>query len=124
MAESTQLTPAEQTALLEMMRSHGWRVFLEKFLIPELEYANRHLDDTRQVERDTQVYRGAKRLIMRLVNTLYRWTKLPNPFEAHYEAFMVQVRSEDTEEDIRAPLPTKVSDVPLIARPRRVSAPV
>lgn len=92
MSEVIHLTPEEHGQITQLIKSYGWRLLVEKLLIPELLQVSRHVDNVANVEHETQFYRGAKLTLTRLLQTIYRWGRLPNPFEEHYKGLLVAVR--------------------------------
>lgn len=118
---TTTLTQEEHDAVTQLLKSLGWRVVLEKLLLPELAQVSRHLENIAAPERETQVFRGAKMTLTRALETIYRWGRLPNPFEAHYDSLLAAIRHY-TPEDSPPPLAPRES--PPIVLPRRVARPV
>src|SRR6266850_336411 len=108
MSEVIKLTPEEHDQVTQLIKSYGWRILVEKLLIPELLQVSRHVDNVANVEHETQFYRGAKLTMTHLLQTIYRWGRLPNPFEMHYKGLLAAVRvyTEDFSEDIKSQGPT------------------
>jgi hypothetical protein len=121
MTEATRLTPEEHEHVTQLIKSYGWRILVEKLLIPELTQVSRHVDNVANVEHETQFYRGAKLTLTRLLQTVYRWGRLPNPLEEHYQALLTAVRVYT--EDIIEPTPIEPKEPPL-PFPKRVAKPV
>jgi len=119
------LTPEELSAIAQLVRSPGWRVLMEKLFIPEIVQVTRHIDNITADDRATQMYRGAKLTLTRIMQTVYRWGRLTNPIEEHYTGLLTAVRihTEDFVNPDKDPWPTPtVHDVTV--PPRRVSKPV
>jgi hypothetical protein len=121
MAEVTRLTPEEHEHVTNLIKSYGWRILVEKLIIPELTQVSRHVDNVASVENETQFYRGAKLTLTRLLQTVYRWGRLPNPLEEHYQALLTAVRVYTEETLTPEPMP---EEKPVIPYPKRVAKPV
>lgn len=122
MAELTKLTPEEHDTITQMVKSPGWRVLMEKLVLPELLLVSRHIDNVTAQDRDTQLYRGAKLTLTRVMQTVYRWARLPNPLEEHHQALLASLR---TYTEDYAPQDPDASIPPYaVLPPRRVSRPV
>jgi len=119
---SEPLSREEYELVTQLVKSPGWRVLVEKLLMPELVQVTRHIDNVHSDERDTQLYRGAKLTLTRILQTAYKWAKLPNPFEVHYEGLLAAVRMYSDEEP--PPKPVELQRVQLADRPKKVSHPV
>ena len=126
---SSQLSPEEHDYLTQMVKSPGWRILMEKLVLPELLRVSRHVDNATASERDTQLYRGAKLTLTRIMQTIYHWARLPNPLEEHYQALLSSLR-QYTEDYVppdsaylhpqQGPTPPPVQ-VPSVLSSRRVS---
>jgi hypothetical protein len=121
MSEVTRLTPEEHEQVTQLIKSYGWRILVEKLIIPELVQVSRHVDNVASVEHETQFYRGAKLTLTRLLQTVYRWGRLPNPLEDHYTALIAAVRFYT--EDFAQPNQVPSSEV-VVPLPKRVAKPV
>ena len=126
MADASRLSPEEHDYITQMVKSPGWRVLMEKLLLPELLLVSRHIDAVTVSERDTQLYRGAKLTLTRILETIYRMARLPNPLEEHYQALITSLRvyTEDYIPQGAETMPLEPVQVPSVLSPRRVSRPV
>ncbi len=77
----------EQVQLL--VRSHGWKVIMERIMTPLLLQTNLRLDAPGTQEPQTQLLRGSKQTLKHIIETVYNLGQMPNPFNEHMNAFMV-----------------------------------
>jgi hypothetical protein len=119
------MTPEEYDSVTAMVKSPGWRLMMERVLVPEFLQATRHVDNVNSEERTTQLYRGAKLTLSRIVTTVYRLAKLPNPLDEHYLSMIAAIRVYTADFE---PPPEGEPQEPLtphiFTRPKRVSRPV
>ncbi len=80
--------PAERDALQQMVRSAGWKIVMQMIITPLLMQTNARLEAFGTTEQETQFHRGVKHTVKRLIEELYSLGELPNPFEAHMQAFL------------------------------------
>ncbi len=108
--------------MAQLVRSRGWSVLLHRFLTPLLLQTNARLDAVGTPEFQTQFHRGTKHMVRRLLEEVYTMAQLPDPFQAHYDAFLVTLRTYAGEPEPSTP--DNDTSPPVPSPPRRQGFPI
>lgn len=83
------ITVEERDAIAQMARSEGWKIVMRQFITPLVLQTNARLDAIGTADFQTQFHRGVKFALKRFIEEIYNKAQLPNPFEAHMQAFIM-----------------------------------
>lgn len=104
MESQHQFTREELSTLHQLVRSPGWRVLVEKILLPRIQHATETLDRPNSEQNGHGDFlRGQKRAMLQLLDIAYHAGGLRNPITDHQLALLRRFTDE-------TPMPTSASE--------------